>query len=258
VGPKTLSIFFVLHIAILPILILLATAFHFWLVRKAGGVMLPQAGGQPIQRRNLVAVRPHLIVREGVAALVLLAALLLFAALVPAPLQEQANPGMSPNPAKAPWYFMGIQELLVHVHPLFAVFVVPLLALVLLVALPYVRYGEGPSGLWFHSEKGRRTALAACFAALVLTPAYVAASEYVLRWAELLPFLPQSLSNGVAPTLLWVGIVVGVSWLALRLFAASRLEAAQAAFTFAAVAFFVLTMTGIFFRGEAMRLVWPW
>ena len=258
VGPKTLSIFFVLHIAILPILILLATAFHFWLVRKAGGVMLRQPEGQPGERRNLVAVRPHLVFREGVAALVLLAVLLLIASLFPAPLQEQANPGMSPNPAKAPWYFMGVQELLVHVHPLFAVFVVPLLALALLVAIPYVKLGEGPSGRWFHSVKGRRAAVAASLAALVVTPAYVIASESFLRWPKLLPFFPQWISNGLAPTLLWIALVAGVVWLARRLFGASRLEATQAAFTFVVVAFLVLTVTGIWFRGEGMHLVWPW
>jgi len=256
VGAKTLSVFFVLHIALLPILAFLLAAFHFWLVRKAGGVMLPaQAEGAP--RRTLVPAKPNLVLREGTVALCLLAVLFLFAALVQAPLQEQANPGMSPNPAKAPWYFMGVQELLVHLHPSFAVFVVPLLALVLLVMLPYLRYGEPPTGLWFHSERGRRAVLGAAIAALVLTPAYVVASEYALRWPKLLPFLPPAVSNGLVPTLLWVGIVATVFWLAGKVYAASRLEAVQAVFAFVVTAFLVLTATGIFFRGEGMHLAWP-
>ena len=256
VGAKTLSVFFVLHIAILPILAFLFAAFHFWLVRKAGGVMLPgQAEGAP--RRTLVPARPNLVLREGAVALVLLGALFLFAALVPAPLQEQANAGMSPNPAKAPWYFMGVQELLVHLHPSYAVFVVPLLALAFFLMLPYLRYREQPTGLWFHSQTGRRAALGAAVAALVLTPAYVLASEYVLRWPKLLPFLPAGVSNGLVPTLLWVAIVALVFWLAGKLYRATRLEAVQAVVTFVIVAFMILTVTGIFFRGEGMKLGWP-
>jgi quinol-cytochrome oxidoreductase complex cytochrome b subunit len=101
VGAQTLSFFFVLHIAVLPILAFLFASFHFWLVRKAGGVMLP-AKPEGAARRRLVPVRPNLILREGVVALVVLAILFLVAAFFPAPLEEQANPGMSPNPAKAP------------------------------------------------------------------------------------------------------------------------------------------------------------
>jgi hypothetical protein len=190
-------------------------------------------------------------------ALCLLAVLFLIAALLPAPLQEQANPGMSPNPAKAPWYFMGVQELLVHLHPSFAVFVVPLLALVFLVMLPYLRYGEPPTGRWFHSERGRRAVLGAAVAALALTPAYVVASEYVLRWPKLLPFLPPAVSNGLVPTLLWVGIAALVFLLTRSFHKASRLEAVQAVFAFIVMAFLVLTATGIFFRGEGMHLAWP-
>ena len=256
VGAKTLSVFFVLHIAILPILAFLFAAFHFWLVRKAGGVMLP-VQGEGTTRRTLVPARPNLVLREGAVALVLLAALFLFTALTPAPLQEQANPGMSPNPAKAPWYFMGVQELLVHLHPSYAVFVVPLLALAFFLMLPYLRYGEPPSGLWFHSDIGRRATVAAAIAALVLTPVYVVASEFVLRWPKLLPFLPAAVSNGLVPTLLWVAIVASVFWLAGRVYRASRLEAVQAVVTFLIVAFLVLAATGIFFRGEGMKLAWP-
>jgi len=256
VGAKTLSFFFVLHIALLPILLFLFASFHFWLVRKAGGVILP-APTEGTARRRLVSVRPNLVVREGVVALVVLAALFLAAALFPAPLEEQANPGMSPNPAKAPWYFMGIQELLVHIHPAFAVFAVPLLVAAFLVALPYLRYGEAPSGLWFHSPKGKRAAIGAALAALVLTPGGVLASEFAVHWPRLLTFLPPAASNGLLPMLLWLGIVALIFRLAGNVYGASRLEAVQAVFTFLAVSFLVLTATGTFFRGESMRLVWP-
>ena len=54
-----------------------------------------------------------------------------------------ANPGMSPNPAKAPWYFVGFQELQIHFHPVFAVLVIPLAAVIGLVWWPYRRPGSG-------------------------------------------------------------------------------------------------------------------
>ncbi len=258
VGAETLSIFFVLHVAILPIVLLVLTSFHFWLVRKGGGVMLPRIEGEAAPKKTLVPARPNLVYREGVAALVVLAGLFLAAALFAAPLQEQANPGMSPNPAKAPWYFMGIQELLVHLHPSFAVFVVPLLVGVLLIALPYLKYGEAPSGLWFHSERGRRAAQAAAVAALAISPLYVVAGDKFLEWQKLFPALPPVVSNGLIPAVLMVTIVAGAAWLVGRAYRTNRLEMVQAIFTFLVVAFLVFTAVGIFFRGEAMRLTWPW
>jgi quinol-cytochrome oxidoreductase complex cytochrome b subunit len=259
VGPKTLSLFFVLHIALLPILLFLLTGFHFWLVRKAGGVMLEGAasrGGSP--RPTLVPVRPNLVVREGVAALALLAVLLVTAALASAPLEEQANAGMSPNPAKAPWYFMGIQELLVHLHPSFAVVVVPLLVAVFLAGLPFLRYGEAPSGSWFQSGRGKRAALLAAAAALLIVPAAVLLDEHVLQWTRLLPALPAAIAGGLVPLVLW-GFVAGVLVLLLkRSLSLSRLETVQSLFSFVTVAFLVLTAVGVLFRGQGMRLEWPW
>ena len=258
-GPKTLSLFFVLHIALLPILLFLLTGFHFWLVRKAGGVMLPGAanrGGAP--RATLVPVRPNLVVREGVAALVVLAVLLATAAVVSAPLEEQANPGMSPNPAKAPWYFMGIQELLVHLHPSFAVVVVPLLVVAFLAGLPFLRYEEAPTGSWFHSERGTRAAFLAAAAAFVIVPAVVLLDEHVLQWTSLFPYLPAAIAAGLVPLVLWGVVGLSIVLLLKRSLSLSRLETVQSLFAFVTVAFLVLTAVGVLFRGQGMRLEWPW
>jgi quinol-cytochrome oxidoreductase complex cytochrome b subunit len=259
VGPKALSLFFVLHVALLPILLFLLTSFHFWLVRKAGGVMLPRAdGGSGAPRPILVPVRPNLIVREGVATLVLLAVLLTTAALVSAPLGEQANPGMSPNPAKAPWYFMGLQELLVHLHPSFAVVVAPLLFAGFLVGLPFLRFGEESTGVWFHSERGRRAAALAAVAALLLVPGAVLLDEFVLQWPRLLPGVAPAIATGVVPLALWGAVVLALLVLSRRVLSLTRLESLQALFTFGMVALVVLTVVGVVFRGRAMRLEWPW
>ena len=103
-------------------------------------------------------------------ALVLFASMLVFSMLFNAPLGSKANPGLSPNPTKAPWYFMGIQEMLLHFHPLFALFVIPALMLVALLALPYINYQVNTAGVWFASTKGRRMAFVAGLTALIGTP----------------------------------------------------------------------------------------
>ena len=133
--------------------------------------------GRPVQ----VAFLPHLFWREVAVAAALTAAVTLFAALVRAPLGPAANPGLSLNPAKAPWYFLGFQELLVHLHPLFAVVVVPLLGGLALVALPWLGFAKSePRGAWFLSPNGRRTARLAALAALTLTPLLVVADALIL------------------------------------------------------------------------------
>ena len=257
IGSKTLSLFFVLHVAILPILLFVLTAFHFWLVRKGGGVMVPRLEGEE-RRRAMVPTSPDLVVREGAAALATLAAVLLLAAVFEAPLLAQANPGMSPNPAKAPWYFMGLQELLVHLHPAFAVFVLPLLAAALLLALPFLPLGETPSGAYFHSRTGMRTARAAALAALLLTPLAVVADEAVRHAPPWLPALPTVVRTGVVPLALGCALLAALYLAVRRKWSATRWEAAQATFTFVVVAFVVLTVIGSCFRGQGMALTWPW
>jgi quinol-cytochrome oxidoreductase complex cytochrome b subunit len=257
IGPATLARFFVLHVAILPIALLLLLAFHFWLVRKVGGVILPaDAGDKASPRGPLVPTSPDLTQREGAAALAVLAAVMLLAAAWNAPLLAQANPGMSPNPAKAPWYFMGVQELLVHLHPAFGAVAVPLFALVLLVLLPALGGGERPSGRWFGSPQGARLALAAASLAVVVTVAAVVANEPLRRTRPWFPGLPPAVRGGVFPLAVAVILVAVVAW-ASRRRGGSRLEVVQAAFTFVAASFVVLTVVGVFFRGQGMSLVMP-
>jgi len=258
IGPTTLARFFVLHVAILPIVLLMLLAFHFWLVRKVGGVILPaDVGDAAAPRGPLVPTSPGLTQREGVAALVVLAAVLLLAAVAHAPLLAEANPGMSPNPAKAPWYFMGVQELLVHVHPLFAAFVVPLLALVLLAALPSLAGGARPSGRWFESPRGARLVLGSAAAGALLSAAAIVVNEPLRHAPPWIPMLPPAIRAGLLPVLAMVGVSAVVGLVARRR-GATRIELIQAVFTFVVAAFAVLTVTGVLFRGQGMALSWPW
>ncbi|MEZ5084284.1 MAG: hypothetical protein R2750_12690 [Bacteroidales bacterium] len=129
---------------------LILMIWHFWKVRKVKGVAVPEALDD-----IRIPSNPNLILKELVVGLVLLAVLFLLAALIPAPLLDRANPAYSPNPAKAPWYFMGIQELLLHIHPFFAFVVIPMFFFGGLILYPCV-IKSGKQGVWFHSEKGKR------------------------------------------------------------------------------------------------------
>jgi len=89
-------------------------------------------------RDEPVMVWPHLLVRHAVVALAVVLVVVILALLFDAPLREVANPTVTPNPEKAPWYFVALQELLAHFHPLVAGVLVPAAVVLGLVALPYL------------------------------------------------------------------------------------------------------------------------
>jgi menaquinol-cytochrome c reductase cytochrome b/c subunit len=102
-------------------------------VVKAGSIQDVKA--KPVDK---VHTWPHLLLAEFVAALVVTAFLLIFSAFVNAPLLALANTNLTPNPSKAPWYFLGLQELLTMFHPMVAGVTIPGMGLVVLGLAPYI------------------------------------------------------------------------------------------------------------------------
>jgi quinol---cytochrome c reductase cytochrome c subunit, bacillus type len=103
--------------------------------------LVPPEGIQRVEREqgDRINVWPHLLIEEFVAMLIVLAGLTIFATFVNAPLRELANPNLTPNPSKAPWYFLGLQELLRYFHPMVAgVLFAPTLVLLALAVAPFV------------------------------------------------------------------------------------------------------------------------
>jgi len=103
--------------------------------------LVPPEGIQRVEREqgDRINVWPHLLIEEFVAMLIVLAALTIFSTFVNAPLRELANPNLTPNPSKAPWYFLGLQELLRYFHPMVAgVLFAPTLVLLALAVAPFV------------------------------------------------------------------------------------------------------------------------
>ena len=250
IGNATLLIFYNFHTGILPILLIIIMAFHFWRVRKAGGVIVPPGGNES----KFVSTIPNLVAKEFVVAIVLIAFILSLAILIDAPLLDKANPNVSPNPAKAPWYFLGIQELMLHFNPLFSAIIIPLSITGLLIILPYFIYDTGENGKWFYSEKAKQLAIQAFASSVIITISYILLDEYLFKPYNILNFLPDLISNGLIPfIIILTGFTIYIKYLGLTK-KANKNEIVQTIFVFIAVSFLVLTLVGIFFRGEGMAL----
>jgi quinol-cytochrome oxidoreductase complex cytochrome b subunit len=259
VGANTLLTFYTFHTTILPAVAIALLAFHFWRVRKAGGVVEPPPAGSDSAPRDATEDRvlffPHLLMREVSQALVILAIVVLLATLAGTPVGERANPGMSPNPAKAPWYFMGFQELLIHLHPLFAVVVVPLIAVVGAVTLPWWGTAAGPAGSWFLSRAGRKAALVVAPPAIVLTLAAVLLDAWL---ATASTAAPGWVVRGLIPILAFAVIAAVLTLMSRYWLALGRNEVVQTIAVLAVSSFATLTIIGVFFRGTGMALTLPW
>jgi menaquinol-cytochrome c reductase cytochrome b/c subunit len=118
-------------------------------VVKSGSIQQTRAEAQ-----DKVHTWPHLLVIEFAAVLVVLAALTIFSAVVKAPLLGLADLNKTPNPSKAPWYFLGLQELLTMFHPMVAGVTIPGVGLGLVAMAPYI--DKNPS----HFPKDRKFAIA--------------------------------------------------------------------------------------------------
>ena len=110
---------------------------------------------------------PYLLRMEFLAAILVTVILIVWSITLNAPLEEPSNPNLTMNPAKAPWYFLGLQEMLVYFDPWIAGVVMPTLIIVGLMVIPYV--DANPLGAGYYTLKQRKYAIATfCFGFLVL------------------------------------------------------------------------------------------
>jgi quinol-cytochrome oxidoreductase complex cytochrome b subunit len=254
VGQATLRNFYAIHVAVLPVLLALMMSYHFWKVRKDGGISQPiPAKNERIERLTTI---PHLVQIEFAAAAVLITALTLWVIFVPAPLEALANPSHPPNPAKAAWYFMGLQELLLHMHPL-AAMALPGIIIAGFILIPWLDRQDDNIGLYFRSRKGKQAALVGAIYALGLVPILVLADEYWLDLPAMFPTWPTLISSGLLPLVITLAGLLAIYLIFRKLGHANRSEAIVGLFVFLIVSFILLTIVGIFFRGANMALVWP-
>jgi quinol-cytochrome oxidoreductase complex cytochrome b subunit len=255
VAAATLTNFYGLHIALIPLGIFGIVSFHIWRVRKDTITIPRQVDREPI--KDKVTTIPHLVSIELVFALVWLALLVAWSVFINAPLETAANPAQSPNPAKAAWYFMGFQELLLHFHPLFGAIIIPALGLAGLLILPYLDRDMNAAGIWFRSSWGRWTTIFSFVLGIAATFGWVWLDEYWLDLPGWLPFLPSSISDGWVPLAAILLLLIGY-YEVLKLIGSKSCEARQALFTLIFASFVTLTVIGVFFRGAGMALILPW
>ena len=257
IGPSSLLLFFAVHTAFLPMGLFFLMMFHFWRVRKAGGVVVPSRPAGEEAPKASVPVFPDLLLKELVTALAVVAFMLIFSIMFNAPLEMKANPGLSPNPAKAPWFFIGMQEMLLHVHPVFSVLVIPLLMLGGLLVLPYLNDSRRGEGVWFYSAKGRRMGILSAMAAVACSVAGILGDEFLFDLANARSSLPALIVSNMLPIALFLGVAAVFMVFLKRRYSADRNEMVQTVYLFIMTGYVVLTITCLWFRGVNMALTWP-
>ena len=189
---------------------------------------------------------PHLLVRELIAFLALSLVLIVLSIFFDAPLAEIADPTRTPNPAKAPWYFLGLQELLHYYPPLVSGVVLPGMLIVALAVVPYMKINL--ERLPFAAEPSRTRVWIVWGVIAALTALFFFSGS-----APVWPFIGTLWFIGIAMTLGAVSSSTGraVSWLRSR----SLPFWIFGWFLLAAIA---LTVIGVFFRGPGWSFTLPW
>ena len=187
---------------------------------------------------------PHVILREAIAFQILAILLVVLALFWDAPLEQLANPLLTPNPAKAPWYFLGLQELLHYFPPLVAGVLLPTLVVLALVVIPYFDINIEGEPLWAHRTRRRLQIYLGFFAGLFILLALYDA------WTVLLP-------TALVGALGLIPYFNSTSESRFQKFLGSRPLPWWVMTWFIAVAL-TLTAVGTFFRGPGWSWVWPW
>lgn len=216
VGQNALLRFYVLHCVVAPLIASLLLAVHFWRIRKDGGLARPEQQAPLVEEKtdftpdedlksyglmNLVEGKtpqvdadpedmtttwPHLLQREVMLFLLVTVIIMGLSVLFDAPLEEMANPSVTPNPAKAPWYFLGLQELVAWGPPFWGGVFVPSLGVLALILIPYLDKTRIGTGVWFHPSRRLHNVLftifVVVFVGLIIIGTYMRGPNWILYW----------------------------------------------------------------------------
>ncbi len=224
---------------------------------------------------------PHLLVIEFIAAMIWSLGLFIISALFNAPLQDHSTLDCTPNPSKAPWYLLNLQELLLHMDKGLAGVVVPTLWLTFMAAIPYIDRSRDGIGHWFTNEIGKKCAIFSAVFTGVIVPALIAI-DVVIKvdrrpiidaaknikgdgWPGYSEFATRNFPGGselipnyIVPIILMLILPFVLVQLCIRLFGANTREWMIAIFTGFVVSYVVLTVVGTSMRGPGMDLYAPW
>jgi quinol-cytochrome oxidoreductase complex cytochrome b subunit len=261
VDQNALTRFYFLHIIFLPLLFMILTGWHFWRIRKSGGLNHPDNADELVMKLDPGKTKKSKLIKneyqlfswpvalwaEISIFMAALAILSVFSFIIDAPLKEIANPAMPENPAKAPWYFLGVQEL-VSYSSFGGGILVPLLITIALISFPYIDKGQKNTGIWFSGAKGLRVALySGLFASsiILITILVLAAFGWIREW---FPSFPGQLMIIFNPGVLIAMIFALFSWVISRKTKSIRLGLI-ALYTCLLTGFALFTAVGIWLRG---------
>jgi quinol-cytochrome oxidoreductase complex cytochrome b subunit len=288
IGEEALIRFYLLHVMILPLALAVLLGVHFWRIRKDGGLARPADADRrlgdteaqvypvftdaPQKTYHLAAVvrgtspavgrapertvpsMPHLFYAEaGVFMLTLLLCVAL-SLISDAPLKEHANPAVPENPAKAPWYFLGLQEL-VSYSAFMGGMGIPTIVVLGLTLIPFLDRETAGTGEWFGGPGG----LPLVGRSVVVGLAAVLGMETIairFGWIrEWWPAAPQILITLVNPGTIIATLYALYSVRCVRRYDSTR-AGALALFTCFLAGFVVLTIVGVHFRGPNWGFYW--
>jgi hypothetical protein len=229
------------------------------------------------QSERLVYVWPHLVTIEFLAAVLILLSMVIVSIILQSPLEGHANADKTPNPSKAPWYFLNLQELLLHMHPSLAGVLIPSAVLFgAIPLLPYFDRNTADVGKWFGTRKARQICWFTTVYSTIVLIALIIFDERIgvkpmmhsMALALHAPILEDvnpfgigalSLPNVIVPMILMTVPIIGLLVLIRVIYRPDGArDYALALFTGFVVAYVVLTIVGSFFRGQQMILMWPW
>jgi menaquinol-cytochrome c reductase cytochrome b/c subunit len=194
-------------------------------------------------REPKVMTYPNLLIREALVFEVLVIAMVVVALFWDAPLEQVANPLLTPNPAKAPWYFLGLQELLHFFPPFVAGILIPTLVLMALIVIPYFKVNVEGKPLWAEKASQRFTIVMIVLIGLVALLASVDAWTIIVPTALVASLLIASYFSKATAGSMATLRSKPLSWWIMTWFICVAL---------------CLTVVGTFFRGPGWSWVWQW
>jgi cytochrome b-561 len=285
VGQEALIRFYLLHVMVLPLVTAVLLAVHFWRVRKDGGLTRPASADQippqtegtkpeasPSKTYGLMAVvrgktpavdrsmvntiptHPHALYAIAALSMFTLAVMLALGYFFDAPLKELANPAVPENPAKAPWYFLGLQEL-VSYSAFMGGLGIPAIVVLGLMLVPYLDRETENVGVWFDGPRGRWTCLASAIFSVVVVVGMLVFTVRLGWLRNWFPDIPQLVITLVNPGVVF--LVVFMVWsLAITRVTNSTRMGALAVFTCFLVSFALLTYFATVHRGPNWSFYW--